>query len=238
MPRNKNVIVGFIYRHHNMQRNEINNCFLFELSTKLSKEPKEDILLILLLLLVLLVVVVLLLLLLLLLPLLRDCNIGLLKSDENSDLVNFLHIMFSNSFLPQITSPTRIRPRSRTLIGNISSKDPADNLIAGNIVTSISVHLARFLILPNRKFQKVTKTVVYQINFTKMNKKSFLNDLKNLNWETSLIITKEDVNHSFRKFLKIVETLLDTYAPVSPFYKADQKRKLKPWIKKGLLTSI
>ena len=150
MPRNKNVIVGFIYRHPNIQRNEINNCFLFELSTKLSKEPKEDILL-----------------------LLRDFNNGLLKSDENSDLANFLLIMFSISFLPQITSPTRIRPRSRTLIGNISSKDPADNLIAGNIVTSISVHLARFLILPNRKFQKVTKTAVYQINFTKMNKKSF-----------------------------------------------------------------
>ena len=149
MPRNKNVIVGFIYRHPNIQRNEINNCFLFKLSTKLSKEPKEDILL------------------------LRDFNNGLLKSDENSDLANFLLIMFSISFLPQITSPTRIRPRSRTLIGNISSKDPADNLIAGNIVTSISVHLARFLILPNRKFQKVTKTAVYQINFTKMNKKSF-----------------------------------------------------------------
>ena len=74
--------------------------------------------------------------------------------------------------------------------------------------------------------------------FYQNKQKIFLNDLKSLNWETSLSITKEDVNHSFRKFLNIVETLLDTYAPVSPFYKADQKRKLKPWITKGLLTSI
>ena len=49
---------------------------------------------------------------------------------------------------------------------------------------------------------------------------------------------KKDVNHSFRKFLNIIETLLDTYAPLSPLSKADQKRKLKPWITKGLLTSI
>ena len=71
-----------------------------------------------------------------------------------------------------------------------------------------------------------------------MDKKSFLNDLRNLNWETALSIAKKDVNHSFRKFLNITETLLDTYAPLTPLSKADQKKKLKLWITKGLLTSI
>ena len=71
-----------------------------------------------------------------------------------------------------------------------------------------------------------------------MDKKYFLNDLRNLNWEIALSIAKKDVNHSFRKFLNIIETLLDTYAPLSPLSKADQKRKLKPWITKGFLTSI
>ena len=47
---------------------------------------------------------------------------------------------------------------------------------------------------------------------------------------------QKKVNHSFRKFLHIIETLLDT--PLSPLSKAYQKRKLKPWITKGLLTSI
>ena len=79
---------------------------------------------------------------------------------------------------------------------------------------------------------------MYQRNFTKMDKKNFLNDLRNLNWETALSIVKKDVNCSFKKFLNIIETLLDTYAPLSPLSKADQKRKLKPWITKGLLTLI
>ena len=47
---------------------------------------------------------------------------------------------------------------------------------------------------------------------------------------------QKKVNHSFKKFLHIIETLLDP--PFSPLSKAHQKRKLKPWITKGLLTSI
>ena len=61
-----------------------------------------------------------------------------------------------------------------------------------------------------------------------MNEKSCLNDLQILNWETALSISKSDVNQSSRKFLNIVETLLDTYAPLSPLSKADQKKKRKP----------
>ena len=67
-----------------------------------------------------------------------------------------------------------------------------------------------------------------------MDKKSFLNNLRNLNWETAFSIAKKDVNHSFSKFLSIIETLLDTYAPLSLLSKADEKRKLKPWMTKGL----
>ena len=152
--------------------------------TKLVKETKNDILL------------------------LGNSNIDLLKIDENSDSGNFLD-MFSNFFMPHITSPTRISPRSKIL--------------------------AQFLILPNRKLQKVTTTVIYQRYRTKMDKKSFLKDLRNLNWETALSIAKKDVNHSSRKFLNIIETLLDTYAPLSPLSEANQKRKLKPWITKRTL---
>ena len=60
MARNKNVIVGCIYRHPNMLLNKFNEFFLSELSTKLL--TKKDILL------------------------LDDFNIDLLKKDENSNL--------------------------------------------------------------------------------------------------------------------------------------------------------
>lgn len=122
--------------------------------------------------------------------LLGDFNIDLLKSGETSDSENFSDI-FYNSFMPYITSPTWIRSRSRTLIDNIFSTDSSDDLIASNIIISVSDHLALFWILTNSKFQKVIKIVIYQRNITKMNKKPFLNDLQNLNWETNLSIAKK-----------------------------------------------
>lgn len=122
--------------------------------------------------------------------LLGDFNIDLLKSGETSDSENFSDI-FYNSFMPYITSPTRIRSRSRTLIDNIFSTDSSDDLIASNIIISVSDHLALFWILTNSKFQKVIKIIIYQRNITKMNKKPFLNDLQNLNWETNLSIAKK-----------------------------------------------
>ena len=113
--------------------------------------------------------------------LLGDFSIDLLKSNKNCDSANFLEIMFPNSFMSHITSPKRISRRSKTLIDNIFSTDSSHDLIVGNNITSISYHLAQFLILCNRKFQKVTKNVIHRKIFTKINKKSFLNDLKNLN---------------------------------------------------------
>ena len=51
--------------------------------------------------------------------------------------------------LPQIAQPTRIRKNSKTLIDNIYSKVITPNCISGNLTTTISDHLPRFLILPD-----------------------------------------------------------------------------------------
>ena len=48
------------------------------------------------------------------------------------------------SLIPQITSPTRIRPQSQTLI-DIFSTDANAETLSGNIVTNMSDHLTRFL---------------------------------------------------------------------------------------------
>ena len=48
-----------------------------------------------------------------------DFNINLLKSEENQHVNDFLNQMFSSSFYPLISRPTRITNRSATLIDNI-----------------------------------------------------------------------------------------------------------------------
>ena len=147
----RNESIGCIYRHPHMQLSNFNECFLSELSTQLSRKTKKDIQL-----------------------------LGDFENDEKSDSANFLDIMFCNSFMPHIISPTRISLRSRTLVNNIFSIDTSINLVAGNVITSISDQLAQFLILTNRKLEKVTKTVTYQRYFIKIDK-NFLKQIKREN---------------------------------------------------------
>ena len=65
--------------------------------------------------------------------LMGDFNIDILKYDTNNDSAAFLDMMYENFFLPYISSPARVTPRSQTLIGNIFSNIIED----GNITTTI-----------------------------------------------------------------------------------------------------
>ena len=87
----KNTIVGGIYKHPNMSIFEFISDFLEPLLNKISFEKKEVILL-------------------------GDYNINLLNCESDKSTSDFLELMLSFSFLPQIIKPTRITPRSQTLI--------------------------------------------------------------------------------------------------------------------------
>ena len=48
----------------------------------------------------------------------------------------------------QITTPTNLSLRSKTLIDNIFTTHNTEDTISGNILTTISGHLARFIFYP------------------------------------------------------------------------------------------
>ena len=68
-------------------------------------------------------------------------NINLLYYNNNKDTTTFLDRIFSNSFLPFITMPTRVANTSETLIDNIFYKKPLNNDMTGNLCSVISEHL-------------------------------------------------------------------------------------------------
>ena len=43
-----------------------------------------------------------------------DFNVDLLKYEDDANTADFLDKIYSTSLIPQITSPSRIRPRSET----------------------------------------------------------------------------------------------------------------------------
>ena len=77
-----------------------------------------------------------------------DFNINLITYNDDKNTGNFLDTMFSQSFLPYITTPTRITRNTKTFINNIYYNKPLSNIISRNLSSIISDHLIQFLIEP------------------------------------------------------------------------------------------
>ena len=185
----KNVIVGCIYRHPCMQINDFNQNFLTPLLEKISFENKEIILM-------------------------GDFNINLLKHNQNTQTAEFLDNMTSNGLIPQITNPTRITVKSKTIIDNIFT-NITHNKLAGNITTSISDHLPQFLLIEYEHLKrKQNKQNISKRNFKNFDKENFILDLLDINWDITLKTNQGNVNFSFDALLKTTNDLLDQYAPI------------------------
>ena len=77
--------------------------------------------------------------------------------------------MYSGSSSPQITIPTRITPRSSTLIDNIFTNTVNESLASGNLSFSVSDHLAQFLIYPKLTINnKEKKNPQHKRNYKKL----------------------------------------------------------------------
>ena len=67
---------------------------------------------------------------------------------------------------------------------------------------------------------------------------TFKDKLQSIDLATALANNNNDVNQSLENFFNINNSLLDRYAPLKQVTKKDMKTQSKPWITKGILTSI
>ena len=93
-PSKTNIILGCIYRHPTMDRNEFSYYHLNPLIVKLTKEQKTVFLL-------------------------GDFNVDLLKYEHRKATNEFLDSLSSNMILPYIIQSTRITSHSKSIIDNI-----------------------------------------------------------------------------------------------------------------------
>ena len=109
-----------------------------------------------------------------------DFNINLITYNDDKNTGNFLDTMFSQSFLPYITTPTRITRNTKTLINNIYYNKPPNNIISGNLSSIISDHLFQFLIEPLYFSEKSSKIINRQRCYKIFDKLKFKTDLVKL----------------------------------------------------------
>ena len=89
----------------------------------------------------------------------------------------------------------------------------------------------------NKKFIP-RKHNIYRRNVTNYNKNKLLSDFKNLNWAAITKANDNDTNKSFNLFFSEFNSLLDIHAPLRKLSIKNFKRKFKPWITIGIITSI
>ena len=210
-PQSKNIIIGCFYRHHT-ELNIFNDTILKKILKKLSKNKQKTCIF------------------------LGDFNANLLALEDHEDTENFYEMLSSLSFQPLILQPSRVTPRSSTLIDNIFINELGVCSTGGNITTSISDHFPQFSFLDicdaGHKEIKKQKGRSYK-NF---NIDEFKNEFLNTSWPD--LFQNKSSEESFNLFYKKTEKLLDEMAPIRTIAKNQVKTDKKPWITSGLLKSM
>ena len=169
---------------------------------------------------------------------LGDFNINLLNSDCISSHANFLDHLGSCQVLPYITLPTRITSQSNTLIDNIFLSANNFSSLSGNLIVGISDHLPQFLFLDIKGKSISIKNNNLKRDWAKFDEEKFHNDFNNTNWDQILQCEKNDSEASFNAFFDKFTSLYDKHVPLVKLTKKQAKLRSKPWITKGLLTSM
>ena len=101
-----------------------------------------------------------------------DFNTDLLKFESSNPVCNFLDLLSSNYFLPQILLLTRICKNLKTLIDNIFCNIPqiSDKAISANLTSSFSDQLPQVFISPE-----------FYNNGKNTQSNTFIHDWKNFN---------------------------------------------------------
>ena len=150
------MIIGCIYKHPKQGTHDFNENYILPLTDKLPR-VKKDILI------------------------MGDFNINLLNYNNDKDTTTFLDTMFSNSFSPFITLPTRVGNTSETLIDNIFYNKPLNDMTAGNLCTVISEHLIQFLVEPSSFMHNISNEKIAKRCYEKFDKEKFKSDLGKVN---------------------------------------------------------
>ncbi len=212
----KNIIVGVVYRHPRKIVSEIENFTdaLNDTLLKINSESKTS-------------------------YFCGDLNLNLIDYCNNTHISNFVDMIYSNSFFPCITKPTRIVPHhTPSLIDHIYSNSMSSYIKSGICLYPIADgHLPVFCV-SDTKLHKIKKNCIIR-DYKKFNKEEFLRHLQfafcDFNEKTK---DTTDVNELYNLFHDTFSLTLNDHAPIKKLSVRQQKIMLRPWLTRGILNSI
>ena len=207
--KKKNIICGVVYRQHNSP--ERFQKYFEETIEKFAALGKQ-------------------------ICVLGDFNIDLLKAQSSNYSHDFLLTLQNCYLFPTVDKLTRVRSTSATLIDNIFANIPEQVLVSGNIISDISDHFSQFCILSSIVDQSKENRKVR--DFSKFSSRLFVADLTQVDWDEIIARGTDDINKIFSSFYNKLNKIVNKHALFEIMSKRRKKKLSKPWITKGIRTSI
>ena len=164
--------------------------------------------------------------------LLGDFNIDLPKIESCSYSQKLFETLQSLSLLPTIDKHTRSYGSSATLIGNIFINGRDKFVLSGNIVSDISDHYSQVCFLSSN-LKIISNSRIRKRDLSSFNQTDFNNDLELITWPPN-----SDADCAFNVFYNRLNRVVDKQAPFKTVSRRKSEQMAKPWITKGLLSSI
>ena len=207
--KQNNVIIGVIYRPPDTDI-KLFNSFLTDILSNIKMENKT-------------------------LYFLGDYNVNLLNIDKHQDSQDFADLMYSNSFLPAITKPTRVTAKSATLIDNIFSTNIIENehVFNGILYTDITDHFPVFYIDYSCSIQPQPRFIRRRI-YSQENLEKFSACLTRVDWAD--VLNLDGPQEAYTAFHNEFITTYDDCFPIKTIKPGYKTRK--PWLTEDLKKSI
>ena len=109
---------------------------------------------------------------------------------------------------------------------------------AGNILTSISDHLTQYLLVINQPELSLNNSKKETLKIRKFNKKCFLEESRNIDWDNYLKTYKKDTDLSFELSLRKIKFIYNKNSPFSTPNRKIKRDTSKPWMTSGIFKSI
>ena len=161
-----------------------------------------------------------------------DYNINLFNVDKHKLTSDFLDLMYSYSYMPLITKPTRVSSKTATLIDNIYCNSFEKSVSQGILFSDISDHFPIFCIQNCHINEKNTYVTRRQITDT--NILAFCTSLRTIDWNS--VLQNENCQEAYTDFHNKFVTLYGKHFPLKSF--KINYRSRKTWLTKGLKKSI
>ena len=167
--------------------------------------------------------------------LLGDFNINLLNSDNHAATQEFTDNMFSYSFIPQISKPTRVTMTSATLIDNIFSNDNTDDpsKLSGILYADISDHFPIFYI-DHSGYTETTNSYIKKRIYKEENMHRFSTEMRAKDWNQ--VLSDDDAQRAYTTFYNNIHETYNSCFPLREFKQGYKTRK--PWLSEGMKSSI